>query len=76
MASLFITSCNGQFRSHFSSFREFCFPSSPGGRKQPCSRRRGLEVITGIVLAILLVFLNVEKDIGKKQAEIAARREK
>ena len=36
----------------------------------------GLEVITGIVLAILLVFLNVEKDIGKKQAEIAARREK
>jgi GPH family glycoside/pentoside/hexuronide:cation symporter len=36
----------------------------------------GLEVITGIVLAILLIFLNVEKDIGKKQAEIAARREK
>ena len=36
----------------------------------------GLEVITGVVLAILLVFLNVEKDIGKKQAEIAARREK
>lgn len=36
----------------------------------------GLEVITGIVLAILLIFLNVEKDISKKQAEIAARREK
>lgn len=36
----------------------------------------GLEVITGIALAILLVFLNVERDIGKKQAEIAARREK
>ena len=35
----------------------------------------GLEVITGIILAILLIFLNVEKDIGKKQAEIAARRE-
>ena len=36
----------------------------------------GLEVITGIVLAVLLIFLNVEKDIGKKQAEIAAWREK
>jgi GPH family glycoside/pentoside/hexuronide:cation symporter len=36
----------------------------------------GLEVITGIVLAVLLIFLNVEKDIGRKQAEIAARREK
>ena len=36
----------------------------------------GLEVITGIALAVLLIFLNVEKDIGKKQAEIAARREK
>ena len=36
----------------------------------------GLEVLTGIVLAVLLIFLNVEKDIGKKQAEIAARREK
>ena len=35
----------------------------------------GLEVITGIILAVLLIFLNVEKDIGKKQAEIAARRE-
>ena len=36
----------------------------------------GLEVITGIILAVLLIFLNVEKDIGKKQAEIAKRREK
>ena len=35
----------------------------------------GLEVITGIILVVLLIFLNVEKDIGKKQAEIAARRE-
>ena len=35
----------------------------------------GLEVITGIALAVLLIFLNVEKDIDKKQAEIAARRE-
>ena len=36
----------------------------------------GLEVFTGVIMAILLLFLNVEKDIGKKQAEIAARREK
>lgn len=36
----------------------------------------GLEVITGVVLAVLLIFLSVEKDIGKKQEEIAARREK
>ena len=35
----------------------------------------GLEVFTGVVLAVLLIFLNVEKDIGKKQAEIKARRE-
>ena len=35
-----------------------------------------LLIITGIVLAVLLIFLSVEKDIGKKQAEIAARREK
>ncbi|MGN0427039.1 MAG: MFS transporter [Agathobacter sp.] len=35
----------------------------------------GLEVITGVVLAVLLIFLNVEKDIDKKQAEIKARRE-
>ncbi|MCF0112047.1 MAG: MFS transporter [Erysipelotrichaceae bacterium] len=36
----------------------------------------GLEVFTGIILAGLLVFLNVEKDIAKKQEEIKARREK
>lgn len=36
----------------------------------------GLEVFTGIILAVLLVFLSVEKDIGKKQAEIKARQEK
>ena len=35
----------------------------------------GLEVITGIILAVLLVFLNVEKNIDKEQAEIKARRE-
>ena len=35
----------------------------------------GLEVITGTILAVLLIFLNVEKDIDKKQAEIKARRE-
>ena len=35
----------------------------------------GLETITGIVLAVLLIFLGVEKDIGKKQEEIKARRE-
>ncbi|MDD7739195.1 MAG: MFS transporter [Lachnospiraceae bacterium] len=36
----------------------------------------GLEVFTGVILAGLLIFLNVEKDIGKKQEEIQARREK
>ena len=36
----------------------------------------GLEVFTGVILAVLLVFLNVEKDIEKKQAEIKAREEK
>ena len=36
----------------------------------------GMEVITGIILAVLLVFLNVEKNIDKEQAEIKARREK
>ena len=36
----------------------------------------GMEVFTGIALIVILLFLNVEKDIGKKQAEIAARREK
>ena len=35
----------------------------------------GLETITGVVLAVLLAFLNVEKYIGKEQAEIKARRE-
>ncbi len=35
----------------------------------------GLEIITGIVLAGLLVFLNVEKNIGKEQAEIKLRNE-
>lgn len=30
----------------------------------------GLETITGIVLAILLIFLNVEKTVERKQAEI------
>ena len=34
----------------------------------------GLEVITGVILAVLLVFLNVEKDIEQKQAEIKERR--
>lgn len=33
----------------------------------------GLETITGIALAILLIFLNVEKGLGEKQAEIKAR---
>ena len=35
----------------------------------------GLEVFTAIICAVLLLFLNVEKDIGKKQAEIKARQE-
>ena len=34
----------------------------------------GLEVITAIVLVFVLAFLNVEKDIEKKQSEIQARR--
>ena len=34
----------------------------------------GLEVFTGLILAVLLIFLSVEKDIGQKQAEIKARR--
>ncbi|MGN1249340.1 MAG: MFS transporter, partial [Candidatus Spyradocola sp.] len=34
----------------------------------------GLEVVTGVILAVLLIFLNVEKDIGRKQAEIKAHR--
>jgi len=36
----------------------------------------GLEVITGLILAVLLIFLDVEKDIGHKQEEIKSRREK
>ena len=35
----------------------------------------GLETITGVILAVLLIFLNVEKNISKEQAEIQARRE-
>ena len=35
----------------------------------------GLEVITAIILVVILFFLNVEKDIDSKQAEIRERRE-
>ena len=35
----------------------------------------GLEVFTGIALAIILFFLNVEKDLPREQAEIKARHE-
>ncbi len=35
----------------------------------------GLETFTGIVLFVLLLFLGVEKNIGKEQAEIKARKE-
>ncbi len=35
----------------------------------------GLEVFTGIALIVILFFLNVEKDLPRKQAEIKARRE-
>ncbi len=35
----------------------------------------GLETITGVVLAVLLLFLNVEKNIHQEQAEIQSRRE-
>ncbi len=35
----------------------------------------GLESITGVVLAVLLIFLSVEKVINKEQAEIKARKE-
>ncbi len=35
----------------------------------------GLETLTSVVLVIFLIFLNVEKDIDKKQAEIMARRD-
>ena len=33
----------------------------------------GFEVITAVILVILLIFLNVEKDIDKKQEEIRER---
>ena len=36
----------------------------------------GLETITSVVLMVLLLFLNVEKNIDKEQAEIKAREEK
>ncbi len=36
----------------------------------------GLEVITAVILVVLLLGLNVEKDIDKEQAEIKARRER
>lgn len=36
----------------------------------------GLEVITAIILVVILLFLNVEKDIDRKQAEIRNRRQK
>ncbi|MGN1419499.1 MAG: MFS transporter [Acutalibacteraceae bacterium] len=34
----------------------------------------GLETITGVILAILLIFLNVEKGLSQKQEEIRARK--
>ena len=34
----------------------------------------GLETITGIVLAVLLIFLSVEKVIDKEQSEIQQRK--
>lgn len=36
----------------------------------------GLEVFTGLALAVILFFLNVEKNISKEQAEIKARHER
>ena len=36
----------------------------------------GLEVFTGIILVMILKFLNVEKNIANEQAEIKARHEK
>ncbi len=36
----------------------------------------GLEVFTGVILTVLLIFLNVEKNIDKEQAEIRARNSK
>ena len=35
----------------------------------------GLEVFTGIALVVILFFLNVEKELPAKQAEIKARHE-
>ncbi len=35
----------------------------------------GLEVFTGLAVIALLIFLNVEKDVEKKQAQIKARKE-
>ncbi len=35
----------------------------------------GLEVFTGIILAVILKFINVEKNIAKEQEEIKARKE-
>ncbi|MBR2806961.1 MAG: MFS transporter [Oscillospiraceae bacterium] len=35
----------------------------------------GLEVFTGIALAVILIFLDVEKHVAKEQAEVKARRE-
>ena len=35
----------------------------------------GLEVITGIILVVVLKFLNVEKNLPAEQAEIRARKE-
>lgn len=36
----------------------------------------GVEVFTGIALVVILFFLNVEKDLPRKQAELKARHEK
>ena len=36
----------------------------------------GLEVFTGLILAAILLFVDVEKRIGKEQEEIKARRQK
>ena len=35
----------------------------------------GLEFFTGIILAVILFFLNVEKKLPEEQAEIKARHE-
>lgn len=35
----------------------------------------GLEVFTAIIIVVLLAFLNVEKGLDKKQAEIKSRKE-